>query len=305
MVDFTKPEIVKKCCSKCGEIKNPDRIVKNRNICKDCSNLKKKENNNNKVVDVSAQKMCVGCNIIKNVTLFIRVDWNLCRECNNMKRRKQYQENEEVRKVIIQQAIDYKKRNKVIRDETKRVEQNKLVELIGQDNTICHYCKDVKAKTRFRHNRLKCKDCERDDPQEKLKRVIRSRIYSCLRNTKTKHTYEYLGCKSSEYLKWILNNTSEFTLENHGQLWHIDHVVPLSHFDLTNNEDILVAFNWRNTMPLLAKENLSKNNKIIKPQIEQHLNRLNNYHLENNIEMPQIYIELFAKHLAAGNPLES
>ena len=305
MVDLTKPEIVKHCCSKCGEMKDPDRIVKNRNICKDCCNLKRKENANNKVVDVSAQKMCVGCNIIKNVTLFIRHDWNLCRDCNNVKRRKEYQEKEEVRKEKIQQAINYKKRKKAIRDETKLVELNKLEEEIGQDNTICQYCKKVKAKTRFRHNRLKCKDCERDDPSEKIKRYVRSRIHSCLKNgNKTKHTHEYLGCKPPEYIKWILYNTSGFTLENHGPLWHIDHVIPLSHFDFENEQDRLIAFNWRNTMPLLAKENLSKNNKIVKPQIEQHLKTLQTYHIENSIEMPQVYIDLFAKYLAAGNPLE-
>lgn len=304
MVDFTKPEIVVKCCSKCGEMKNPDRIIKNRNICKDCCNAKKKETNKNKVVDLSAQKLCIGCNLTKNATLFIRVDWNLCRDCNNLKRRKEYQEKEDVRKDKIQQAMDYKKRKKAIRDETKRVELNKLEEEIGQDNTICQYCKEVKAKTRFRHNRLKCKDCEREDPIEKLKRYVRTRMYTCLKNVKTKHSHEYLGCTPTEYLKWILNNTTDFTLENYGQVWHIDHVIPLSRFDFENEQDRLIAFNWRNTMPLLAKENLSKNNKIVKPQIEQHLKTLKTYHIDNSIELPQLYIDLFAKYLAAGIPLE-
>ena len=31
MVVVTMPESVKQCCSKCGEMKNPDRIVKKRN----------------------------------------------------------------------------------------------------------------------------------------------------------------------------------------------------------------------------------------------------------------------------------
>ena len=38
MVVVTQPENVKRCCSKCKEMKSPDRIVKNRNICKDCCN---------------------------------------------------------------------------------------------------------------------------------------------------------------------------------------------------------------------------------------------------------------------------
>jgi hypothetical protein len=34
------------------------------------------------------------------------------------------------------------------------------------------------------------------------------------------------------------------------------------------------------------------------------LKKLLDYHKEKNIEMPQKYIDLFAKHLDAGNPLE-
>ena len=55
-------------------------------------------------------------------------------------------------------------------------------------------------------------------------------------------------------------------------------------------------------MPLSCKENLSKNNKIFKSQIEQHLKNLVDYHKKNNIVLPQIYIDLFAKHLDAGSP---
>jgi hypothetical protein len=64
----------------------------------------------------------------------------------------------------------------------------------------------------------------------------------------------------------------------------------------------MVAFNWRNTMPLSAVENLSKNKNIIPEQVEQHFNHLKNYHREKNIELPQQFIDLFAKHLVAGIP---
>ena len=303
MVEHTKPENVKLCCSKCGELKDPDRIVKNRNICKDCCNKKKKENYHNKVVDDTEQITCSVCNTAKIATLFIR-NSKRCNDCNNNRRRKEYQEKEEVRLMKIEQVINYKKRKKAIRDEVKLAEITTLEEEIGQDNTICKYCNEVKAKTRFRHNRLKCKDCEREDPPGKLKRYVRARIHSCLDGKKTKHTHEYLGCSPDEYLKWILNNTKNFTLENYGQVWHIDHVIPLCRFDVQNEQECLIAFNWRNTMPLLAKENLAKNKKILKPQVKQHLDTLKTYHTENNIELPQIYIDLFAKHLAAGNPLE-
>ena len=57
-------------------------------------------------------------------------------------------------------------------------------------------------------------------------------------------------------------------------------------------------------MPLSVKENLSKHNKIIKEQIEQHYKKLVEYHIENKLDLPQVFIDLFAKYLVAGSPLE-
>jgi hypothetical protein len=163
----------------------------------------------------------------------------------------------------------------------------------------------IKHKDRFRHNRLKCRDCERDDPNEKFKRYIRTRIYNCLKNhNKTKHSIDYLGCTTLEYSNYIFNYNPNYNLDNYGNTWHIDHVIPISKFDLNNQEEQLVAFNWRNTMPLSSRENLSKNNKIIKKQVLEHVIKLLNYNTNNKLDLPQVYINLFAKHLDAGNPLE-
>jgi hypothetical protein len=303
MVGETNQENVIQCCSKCGEHKNPDRIVKNRKVCKDCCNKRKKEKYNNIVIDATIQKTCIVCNITKSSTLFI-TRRNMCKDCNNIKRKQIYQDKEEIREHIKAESIKYKQRKKAAINEIKRIEQEKLEEEIGQENTICKYCKNIKSKDRFRYNRLKCKDCERDEPLDKFKRYIRTRIYNSLKRNKCKHANEYLGCNIIDYQKWILYNTNDYTIENYGKIWHIDHIIPLSKFNFENPEEQLLAFNWRNTMPLLAKENLSKNNKILQPQIEQHLKTLINYHKENNLILPKIYIDLFAKYLEAGNPLE-
>ena len=122
---------------------------------------------------------------------------------------------------------------------------------------------EIKLNERFRQNRLKCKDCEREEPISKIIRNVRSRIFSAIKN-KSKHTIIYLGCNCSDYLKWLLKNKNSYTFENYGKEWHIDHVIPISKFDITNEEQQLLAFNWRNTMTLSVEENLKKNKKIIK-----------------------------------------
>ena len=187
---------------------------------------------------------------------------------------------------------EHENANRLIREQEKKT--------VGIDDLKCKYCEKIKLKTQFRHNRLKCKNCERDEPLDKLKRVIRTRIYNCLRyknKEKDKHTIEFLGCTTEAYLKYLLNYDSLFTLENQGDRWHIDHVIPVSKFDLSDENEKLLAFNWRNTMPLSKYENLAKCNRISQPQITQHLTVLEKYHESNQISMPQEFKDLFARHL--------
>ena len=190
------------------------------------------------------------------------------------------------------QKKEYEQKQGIIKEERPE---------IGADNTICKYCKKVVSKTHFRHNRLKCKDCERDEPLDKFKRIIRSRIW-CGLESKKLHTVEYLGCSFPDYKKWITEYSPEFTMENRGRVWHIDHVIPISQFNLEDPEQQLIAFNWRNTAPLPARENLAKNNRIIPSQIEQHLIKLNEYHTKYNIEFPTVFSNLFATRPNCGKP---
>lgn len=41
-------------------------------------------------------------------------------------------------------------------------------------------------------------------------------------------------------------------------MWHIDHIKPISKFDLTNIEEQKKCFNYKNLQPLWSKENLKK-----------------------------------------------
>ena len=247
-----------------------------------------------------AYKQCSHCKSTKKTDKFYATGL-VCRDCNNSRRREKYNKDDEHRKKLIKTASKFKHDKVIQNQKTKEEEQLK----IGVGNKLCKYCNQIKCNDRFRYNRLKCRDCERDEPTEKFKRYIRTRIYNCLRNkNKTKHSVEYLGCSSDEYFKWILDYNNNCDLINHGKEWHVDHVIPISKFDLNIEEQQMLAFNWRNTMPLWCKENLSKNNKIIKEQVEHHYKNLVEYHLENKLDLPQVFIDLFAKHLVAGSSLE-
>ena len=49
------------------------------------------------------------------------------------------------------------------------------------------------------------------------------------------------------------------TLQNHGMDgWHLDHVRPCASFDLLDDKQVFVCFNWRNYQPMWGVENMSK-----------------------------------------------
>lgn len=234
-------------------------------------------------------KQCKKCNQDKELIHFYsHHNKNICKNCLNESRRNKYSSDESFRNKKIKESVKHKQIKKEKRDLTKQQYQ----EQIGIDNKLCKYCKEIKPKSRFRHNRLKCKDCERDNPTEKLKRNVRGRIHYAV-NKKELHTEEYLGCSNKQYLKWLLNYNPIYNLDNRCE-WHIDHVIPLSTFNLNDLEQQLIAFNWRNTMPFSAVENLSKNNKILQDQVKNHYEKLIDYHDKNNIIMPQEFIDLFS-----------
>jgi len=98
----------------------------------------------------------------------------------------------------------------------------------------------------------------------KLRKHIRSRIFKVLRgNKKQESSIKALGCTVA-YLKSFIEKqfTSEMTWDNWGSYWHLDHVVPLALFDLTNYEQFMQACHYSNLQPLTVEENMRKGSKL-------------------------------------------
>ena len=96
-------------------------------------------------------------------------------------------------------------------------------------------------------------------PKNHIAANIRSRLSKALsRKQKTISMSQYLGC-SLEELKQHLESKFEpgMTWDNYGE-WHIDHIKPLSSFDLTDVEQLMEACRYTNLQPLWAKDNLRK-----------------------------------------------
>ena len=111
-----------------------------------------------------------------------------------------------------------------------------------------------------------------EDPEFAILKKVRGRILSALarENTGKKNkTLHLIGC-TKEHLRMHLEKQFKkgMAWSNHGSLWHIDHIVPCSAFDLTTEEGQKRCFHYSNLRPLRKMENLEKNDKIITCQPE-------------------------------------
>lgn len=109
----------------------------------------------------------------------------------------------------------------------------------------------------------------RTDPMFRMAGYFRSRLGSMLKGEE-RHlsTLKMLGC-SLEFLKRHLESKFDHKMnwKNYGSYWHVDHIVPLSAFDLSDPRQVALAMNWQNLQPLEAIANKSKNGKVTHPQL--------------------------------------
>ena len=101
----------------------------------------------------------------------------------------------------------------------------------------------------------------------RLRMLLRGRIRSVMKTKNAKKNskvYDLLGCSLESFKKHMENQfSSGMSWSNIGK-WHIDHIYPLSKFDLTKLEEQKKAFHYTNMQPLWAKDNLQKSSKILK-----------------------------------------
>ena len=109
----------------------------------------------------------------------------------------------------------------------------------------------------------------------KIKKNISGRIRNMLKafGTRkhisiTKDFDSILGCSIQFFKEYIAAQfTDDMTWDNHGSVWHLDHIIPCSYYDLTDHTQLLECFNYTNYQPLYVYDNLSKFNKI--PEVHQ------------------------------------
>jgi hypothetical protein len=190
-----------------------------------------------------------------------------------MRKKAYYKKNKEKEKIRYDKW--YQKNKKQIRIKQKKwreLNKNKIKsykknynkinkDKINQYNT--NYRKENK-NTILKQSRKRDKQKRINDIQYKLKSLLRHRLYVALKgNFKSGSAVKNLGCTIPELKDYLESKFHpDMNWHNHGA-WHIDHIKPLSSFDLTDHKQLLEACHYTNLQPLWAKDNLLKSDTVV------------------------------------------
>ena len=99
--------------------------------------------------------------------------------------------------------------------------------------------------------------------QYKLGQLLRYRLWISLKEQNSDNinsAKELLGCSKEELIEHLESQFSEgMTWENWSlNSWHIDHIRPVSSFDLSDPAQVKECFHYSNLQPLWAIDNLKK-----------------------------------------------
>lgn len=169
-------------------------------------------------------KQCTKCQQFKSVVLFHKSSRGHASQCSNCK------------------AIYDKKRRS----------GSKLIEIYNQN-------KDYR-----RTNSRKIIDQKINryatDIQYKLSCSLRRRLLRSIKgNFKSGSAVRDLGCSIEEYKIYLESKFySCISWNNYGKMWQIDHIIPLSKFNLSNRSQFLKACHYTNTQPLSIADHILK-----------------------------------------------
>ena len=149
-------------------------------------------------------------------------------------------------------------------------------------------------KMNSQHNKEYKQKIKKTKPYVHLAHLQRSYIRNCLNSStqdKNLHSIKYLGCSINQLIDTFDKKIQFFNyhLATHTLMtWdniHIDHIKPISKFNLDNENALYICCHYTNLQPLLKVDNLSKNNKWT------HENEIFwNLNIKGNNDFIQIYM---------------
>jgi len=109
------------------------------------------------------------------------------------------------------------------------------------------------------------------DAGYRLYTCLQARVHDLLRGCKSERTLALVG---SDFMTALTPRLKPgMTWENHGEVWHLDHVVPCRWFDLTRPDHQKACFHHSNINPEFARLNIAKSNRLSRKAFDEVLSR--------------------------------
>lgn len=259
---------LERVCSKCNLLKNKEDFLKGRTECKECG--KKDAIKNKDSRKISRKKYYEN-----NKEKYSEYQKQHRKELNDYRKEWGEKNPDKVKSYYLKQQSDpikrAKKNQKTLEkyhenlEESRQKNKEKARRLRKQDPQAERRRTD-KWKKNNREQFLKAQRKNNNyryynDEVYRIKKSLRSAIRRAGRGVKVKgDTLILLGCSVDEFIQYLKKTLPEnATWENYmnGDL-HIDHIIPLSYYDLTILEQRKIAFKFDNHQLLWGSDNLEK-----------------------------------------------
>jgi hypothetical protein len=184
-------------------------------------------------------KICKECNIEKSLN-FYRNRYSLtCKACIN--------EYDKIRKINSRQI-----RSETFIVKCEKCDEEKPLKDFAKlkkyyKKKICRLCYPIfvrEQKNEWARNE------NNTNMNYRIKKSLASRLRNVLEKNDT--TMNYIGCNIQYLREWFeYNFTNEMSWNNYGSYWSIDHIIPVCKFDLTNEIEKFMCWNWTNLIPII------------------------------------------------------
>ena len=209
-------------------------------------------------------KICTKCESTKDVINFgkdnrtkdgLKVWCKSCRSESNKTHSVKYKE----RRKELGKTYYQENREKI----AQQAKERRQINSERENKRSREWYANNKGEELRKHRREYDKMRRNSDPQFKIAHNLRVRINKAMKNQqKSGSAIRDLGCSISEFIDYLSKRfLPGMSLNNYGQ-WPIDHIKPLSSFDLNKREEFKKACYYTNLQPLWAIDNRIKHAKI-------------------------------------------
>jgi hypothetical protein len=169
---------------------------------------------------------------------------------------------EDVLKLRYRAQKDYQKKRELVLARCSKYEKENAEKIAERKRKYYLKNRERINKRQRKYERIKYYS----SPEFRLAAKVRGRVNEFIRKhkiTKKERTCKYLGCTFrffKDYIEAKFTNEMNWERLLRGEI-HIDHIRPISSFNLFNEEELMEAFHYTNCQPLWAIDNLKKKDK--------------------------------------------